>query len=82
MPLTTASLFDFVYLYSISKRFLHGLDGSVVLSLCLLPAAFHATPNTYKRKNMESLVDSKPCGSDCYMHLVQVGYRPRTSRGP
>uniref|UniRef100_A0A8C5BKW3 Histone-lysine N-methyltransferase EZH2 n=1 Tax=Gadus morhua TaxID=8049 RepID=A0A8C5BKW3_GADMO len=32
---------------------------------------FHATPNTYKRKNMESLVDNKPCGSDCYMHLVQ-----------
>ncbi|KAM9827028.1 LOW QUALITY PROTEIN: histone-lysine N-methyltransferase EZH2 [Neosynchiropus ocellatus] len=39
----------------------------------LLPApAFHATPNTYKRKNLENLVDSKPCGLDCYMYLVQV----------
>uniref|UniRef100_A0A671NCY3 Histone-lysine N-methyltransferase EZH2 n=1 Tax=Sinocyclocheilus anshuiensis TaxID=1608454 RepID=A0A671NCY3_9TELE len=28
---------------------------------------FHATPNTYKRKNMENLVDSKPCGIYCYM---------------
>uniref|UniRef100_A0AAQ5XLT8 Histone-lysine N-methyltransferase EZH2 n=1 Tax=Amphiprion ocellaris TaxID=80972 RepID=A0AAQ5XLT8_AMPOC len=28
---------------------------------------FHATPNTYKRKNLENLVDSKPCGIDCYM---------------
>uniref|UniRef100_A0A9J7YWL5 Histone-lysine N-methyltransferase EZH2 n=1 Tax=Cyprinus carpio carpio TaxID=630221 RepID=A0A9J7YWL5_CYPCA len=26
---------------------------------------FHATPNTYKRKNMENLVDSKPCGIYC-----------------
>ncbi|KAJ8376556.1 hypothetical protein SKAU_G00071360 [Synaphobranchus kaupii] len=34
---------------------------------------FHATPNTYKRKNMENLVDSKPCGIDCYMYLVQDG---------
>ncbi|XP_066578073.1 histone-lysine N-methyltransferase EZH2 isoform X4 [Amia ocellicauda] len=34
---------------------------------------FHATPNTYKRKNMENLVDSKPCGLDCYMYLVQDG---------
>lgn len=34
--------------------------------------AFHATPNTYKRKNLENLVDSKPCGLDCYMYLVQV----------
>ncbi|KAG2458088.1 EZH2 methyltransferase, partial [Polypterus senegalus] len=33
---------------------------------------FHATPNTYKRKNLENLVDSKPCGPDCYMYLVQV----------
>uniref|UniRef100_A0AAR2LJS2 Histone-lysine N-methyltransferase EZH2 n=1 Tax=Pygocentrus nattereri TaxID=42514 RepID=A0AAR2LJS2_PYGNA len=33
---------------------------------------FHATPNTYKRKNMENMVDSKPCGIDCYMYLVQV----------
>uniref|UniRef100_W5LQ79 Histone-lysine N-methyltransferase EZH2 n=1 Tax=Astyanax mexicanus TaxID=7994 RepID=W5LQ79_ASTMX len=30
---------------------------------------FHATPNTYKRKNMENMVDSKPCGIDCYMYL-------------
>uniref|UniRef100_A0A8C7N9X3 [histone H3]-lysine(27) N-trimethyltransferase n=1 Tax=Oncorhynchus kisutch TaxID=8019 RepID=A0A8C7N9X3_ONCKI len=30
---------------------------------------FHATPNTYKRKNMENLVDSKPCGDECYMYL-------------
>uniref|UniRef100_A0A6Q2XQ34 Histone-lysine N-methyltransferase EZH2 n=1 Tax=Esox lucius TaxID=8010 RepID=A0A6Q2XQ34_ESOLU len=29
--------------------------------------SFHATPNTYKRKNMENLVDSKPCGDECYM---------------
>ncbi|KAL7840829.1 hypothetical protein AOLI_G00261520 [Acnodon oligacanthus] len=34
---------------------------------------FHATPNTYKRKNMENMVDSKPCGIDCYMYLVQDG---------
>uniref|UniRef100_A0A3B3RA79 Histone-lysine N-methyltransferase EZH2 n=1 Tax=Paramormyrops kingsleyae TaxID=1676925 RepID=A0A3B3RA79_9TELE len=33
---------------------------------------FHATPNTYKRKNMENLVDTKPCGIDCYMYLVQA----------
>ncbi|MGH0163779.1 UNVERIFIED_CONTAM: hypothetical protein FKN15_062282 [Acipenser sinensis] len=37
--------------------------------------AFHATPNTYIRKNMENLVDSKPCGLDCYMYLVQEGAR-------
>lgn len=37
-----------------------------------LSSAFHATPNTYKRKNMEILEDSKPCGIDCYMYLVQV----------
>ncbi|KAK1885232.1 Histone-lysine N-methyltransferase EZH2 [Dissostichus eleginoides] len=30
---------------------------------------FHATPNTYKRKNLENLVDSKPCVMDCYMYL-------------
>uniref|UniRef100_A0A3B3IGQ1 Histone-lysine N-methyltransferase EZH2 n=1 Tax=Oryzias latipes TaxID=8090 RepID=A0A3B3IGQ1_ORYLA len=34
---------------------------------------FHATPNTYKRKNLENLVESKPCGIDCYMYLVQDG---------
>uniref|UniRef100_A0A665VNU8 Histone-lysine N-methyltransferase EZH2 n=1 Tax=Echeneis naucrates TaxID=173247 RepID=A0A665VNU8_ECHNA len=33
---------------------------------------FHATPNTYKRKNLENLVESKPCGIDCHMYLVQV----------
>lgn len=36
------------------------------------PPAFHATPNTYKRKNLENLEDSKPCGVDCYMYLLQV----------
>ncbi|XP_061110991.1 histone-lysine N-methyltransferase EZH2-like isoform X2 [Conger conger] len=35
--------------------------------------AFHATPNTYKRKNMENQVNSKPCGASCYMHLIQDG---------
>uniref|UniRef100_A0AAY3ZXM4 Histone-lysine N-methyltransferase EZH2 n=1 Tax=Denticeps clupeoides TaxID=299321 RepID=A0AAY3ZXM4_9TELE len=30
---------------------------------------FHATPNTYKRKNLENLVDSKPCGMECYMYV-------------
>ncbi|XP_064202152.1 histone-lysine N-methyltransferase EZH2-like isoform X2 [Anguilla rostrata] len=35
--------------------------------------AFHATPNTYKRKNMENLVNRKPCGASCYMNLVQDG---------
>uniref|UniRef100_A0A3Q2VY40 Histone-lysine N-methyltransferase EZH2 n=1 Tax=Haplochromis burtoni TaxID=8153 RepID=A0A3Q2VY40_HAPBU len=30
---------------------------------------FHATPNTYKRKNLENLVDKNPCGVDCYMDL-------------
>ncbi|MEQ2244537.1 hypothetical protein ILYODFUR_018098, partial [Ilyodon furcidens] len=34
---------------------------------------FHATPNTYKRKNLENLVNTKPCGLDCYMYLVQDG---------
>ncbi|KAM9775077.1 histone-lysine N-methyltransferase EZH2 [Syngnathus typhle] len=32
---------------------------------------FHATPNTYKRKNLENLEDNKACGADCYMHLLQ-----------
>lgn len=40
--------------------------------LLLVTVAFHATPNTYKRKNLENLVDSKPCGIDCYMYLIQV----------
>ncbi|KAJ8406921.1 hypothetical protein AAFF_G00291970 [Aldrovandia affinis] len=39
----------------------------------LIHTSFHATPNTYKRKNMENLVDSKPCGVSCYMYLVQDG---------
>uniref|UniRef100_A0A674DXZ6 Histone-lysine N-methyltransferase EZH2 n=1 Tax=Salmo trutta TaxID=8032 RepID=A0A674DXZ6_SALTR len=41
---------------------------------------FHATPNTYKRKNMENLVDSKPCGDECYMYLVQASTLRRTLR--
>ncbi|XP_053714684.1 histone-lysine N-methyltransferase EZH2 isoform X1 [Synchiropus splendidus] len=41
---------------------------------------FHATPNTYKRKNLENLVDSKPCGLDCYMYLLQVSRRNRRRR--
>ncbi|XP_055277422.1 histone-lysine N-methyltransferase EZH2 isoform X5 [Moschus berezovskii] len=31
--------------------------------------AFHATPNTYKRKNTETALDNKPCGPHCYQHL-------------
>ncbi|KAM6422580.1 histone-lysine N-methyltransferase EZH2 isoform 5-T5 [Rhynochetos jubatus] len=30
---------------------------------------FHATPNTYKRKNTETALDNKPCGLHCYQHL-------------
>lgn len=30
---------------------------------------FHATPNTYKRKNNETALETKPCGPDCYLHL-------------
>lgn len=33
--------------------------------------AFHATPNTYKRKNTETALDNKPCGPQCYQHLVR-----------
>lgn len=33
--------------------------------------AFHATPNTYKRKNTETAIDNKPCGQHCYQHLVR-----------
>lgn len=33
--------------------------------------AFHATPNTYKRKNTETALDNKPCGPHCYQHLVR-----------
>lgn len=35
-------------------------------------AAFHATPNTYKRKNTETALDNKPCGPHCYQHLVSM----------
>ncbi|XP_051704986.1 histone-lysine N-methyltransferase EZH2 isoform X16 [Oryctolagus cuniculus] len=31
--------------------------------------SFHATPNTYKRKNTETALDNKPCGPQCYQHL-------------
>ncbi|XP_057679847.1 histone-lysine N-methyltransferase EZH2 isoform X2 [Corythoichthys intestinalis] len=34
---------------------------------------FHATPNTYKRKNLENPEDGKPCGADCYMNLPRDG---------
>ncbi|XP_041029220.1 histone-lysine N-methyltransferase EZH1 isoform X2 [Carcharodon carcharias] len=30
---------------------------------------FHATPNMYKRKNKEILVETTPCGRDCFMLL-------------
>ncbi|XP_069814484.1 histone-lysine N-methyltransferase EZH2 isoform X1 [Dendropsophus ebraccatus] len=30
---------------------------------------FHATPNTYKRKNNEGANDGKPCGPNCYQLL-------------
>ncbi|CAH2283170.1 histone-lysine N-methyltransferase EZH2 isoform X5 [Pelobates cultripes] len=30
---------------------------------------FHATPNTYKRKNNEAANDGKPCGANCYQLL-------------
>uniref|UniRef100_UPI003590066C histone-lysine N-methyltransferase EZH2-like isoform X2 n=1 Tax=Myxine glutinosa TaxID=7769 RepID=UPI003590066C len=30
---------------------------------------FHATPNTYKRKNPEIRVESEPCGTECFMLL-------------
>lgn len=48
------------------------LDLSTVCFFLFSTAAFHATPNTYKRKNLENLVDSKPCGLHCYMYLIQV----------
>uniref|UniRef100_A0A3Q2CKC9 Histone-lysine N-methyltransferase EZH2 n=1 Tax=Cyprinodon variegatus TaxID=28743 RepID=A0A3Q2CKC9_CYPVA len=38
---------------------------------------FHATPNTYKRKNLENRWDTdKPCELDCYRKLMDVR-RPR-----
>uniref|UniRef100_A0A4W5K9V6 Histone-lysine N-methyltransferase EZH2 n=1 Tax=Hucho hucho TaxID=62062 RepID=A0A4W5K9V6_9TELE len=43
---------------------------------------FHATPNTYKRKNMENLVDSKPCGDECYMYLCPDGMATERSKTP
>ncbi|XP_034272082.1 histone-lysine N-methyltransferase EZH1 isoform X2 [Pantherophis guttatus] len=30
---------------------------------------FHATPNVYKRKNMETKIETEPCGSDCFLWL-------------
>ncbi|XP_059494626.1 histone-lysine N-methyltransferase EZH1 isoform X3 [Stegostoma tigrinum] len=30
---------------------------------------FHATPNMYKRKNKEIMVETTPCGKDCFMFL-------------
>uniref|UniRef100_K7E0A4 [histone H3]-lysine(27) N-trimethyltransferase n=1 Tax=Monodelphis domestica TaxID=13616 RepID=K7E0A4_MONDO len=30
---------------------------------------FHATPNTYKRKNTETALDNKSCRPHCYQHL-------------
>uniref|UniRef100_H3C7G6 Enhancer of zeste 2 polycomb repressive complex 2 subunit n=1 Tax=Tetraodon nigroviridis TaxID=99883 RepID=H3C7G6_TETNG len=42
---------------------------------------FHATPNTYKRKNLENLGDSKPCGLDCYVYLVQDGMASEYAAG-
>lgn len=39
--------------------------------LCVYFTAFHATPNTYKRKNTETALDNKPCGPQCYQHLVR-----------
>lgn len=44
----------------------------------LFVSAFHATPNTYKRKNLENVRRKKPCGGDCYMYLVQVRRPPPT----
>lgn len=34
-------------------------------------AAFHATPNVYKRKNKEIHIETEPCGENCF--LLQVG---------
>ncbi|ETE65535.1 Histone-lysine N-methyltransferase EZH1 [Ophiophagus hannah] len=31
---------------------------------------FHATPNVYKRKNVETKIETEPCGSDCFLWLV------------
>uniref|UniRef100_A0AAX7UG29 [histone H3]-lysine(27) N-trimethyltransferase n=1 Tax=Astatotilapia calliptera TaxID=8154 RepID=A0AAX7UG29_ASTCA len=43
---------------------------------------FHATPNTYKRKNLENLVDKNPCGIDCYMDLVQASVGTERAKTP
>ncbi|XP_057679846.1 histone-lysine N-methyltransferase EZH2 isoform X1 [Corythoichthys intestinalis] len=40
---------------------------------------FHATPNTYKRKNLENPEDGKPCGADCYMNLPRVRTSERSA---
>ncbi|CAF94742.1 unnamed protein product, partial [Tetraodon nigroviridis] len=53
-------------------RFLHRERGN---------RSFHATPNTYKRKNLENLVDRKPCGLDCYVYLVQDGMASEYAAG-
>uniref|UniRef100_A0A3P9C8P0 Enhancer of zeste 2 polycomb repressive complex 2 subunit n=1 Tax=Maylandia zebra TaxID=106582 RepID=A0A3P9C8P0_9CICH len=37
---------------------------------------FHATPNTYKRKNLENLVDKNPCGIDLPLLPGSEGVRP------
>ncbi|KAH0504966.1 Histone-lysine N-methyltransferase EZH1 [Microtus ochrogaster] len=31
---------------------------------------FHATPNVYKRKNKEIKIEPEPCGTDCFLLLV------------
>lgn len=56
-----------------STNFCHLSLSRLHFSKCMFCfTAFHATPNTYKRKNMENLVDSKPCGIYCYMYMVQA----------
>ncbi|XP_058037202.1 histone-lysine N-methyltransferase EZH1 isoform X6 [Ahaetulla prasina] len=30
---------------------------------------FHATPNVYKRKTVETKIETEPCGSDCFLWL-------------
>lgn len=33
--------------------------------------AFHATPNTYKRKTPETRAETEQCGPDCCLFLVR-----------
>lgn len=54
------------------------LMNSDYFCLFLNSTAFHATPNTYKRKNTETALDNKPCGPHCYQHLVRF---PPTLKG-